>query len=103
MSKQFALEQARRYSSAIDLDEWPVTPSASIVNGLRDQLFPRPRFSLDQNTGISGRNHLHLTQYPLKGRTSAHDVFKRWIRALRGLLVYVARTKFVFELLQFGM
>jgi hypothetical protein len=82
VSEQFALQQPGGNSRAVQLDERSITPCASIVNGLGDQLFPGTRFSLNQHAGVGWSHNLHLSQYASQGQAPANDVFKNGIAAL---------------------
>src|SRR5439155_18052436 len=81
VSEQLALQQAGGNSGTVHLDKRPITPSASIVNGLGNKLFPSARFSLNQHTRVGRGHHLHLPQDALQCRAPAHDLLKRRLTA----------------------
>src|SRR6266853_6787337 len=50
--EEFAFEQVKRNSSAIQLDEWAPASWTDIVNGTGNQLLARTGLSKDQDSGI---------------------------------------------------
>ncbi len=48
---------------AVDLYQHTFFPAAQIVNGARNQLFPRAGFAEDENAGVRGRDGLHSLQH----------------------------------------
>src|SRR6267378_5699308 len=52
VAEQFAFEQVKRNSSAIQLDEWAPAAWTDIVNGTGNQLLARTGLSKDQDSGI---------------------------------------------------
>src|SRR3984893_16647666 len=57
--EQLAFEQARRDGRAVELDERLRAARAQIMNGARDQLFPRAGLSVNQHCRISRRYGFH--------------------------------------------
>jgi hypothetical protein len=55
------------------------------VNRSRDQLLARPRFALDQNGGIGGRDAFDFSEHRFQDATLAYDLFES---ALISLPVY---------------
>ena len=47
--EELALEQVRRQRRAVDLDERPVAPRRSLVNGARDQLLADAALAADEH------------------------------------------------------
>ncbi len=54
MAEQFALQQAVAQGGAVDADERPERPAASMVNQQRDQFLARSAFAADQHRDRSG-------------------------------------------------
>ena len=68
MSEEFRFNQLTRYSRAVQCDEWPGGTRAPLMNGPRNQLFARARFSQNANSALAGRHPLQLRHH------AAHDL-----------------------------
>src|SRR5438034_8727829 len=60
VAEELALQETRRDGGAIDLDEGSLTAAASVVDGARDQFFPRAGLAEDEHGRVGRRHSLHL-------------------------------------------
>jgi hypothetical protein len=60
MTEKLALEKFRRNRPAVDPYQRPVSATAEVMDGLRDQFFSGARFPEDQHCGIGRRDHAYL-------------------------------------------
>ena len=76
MPKQFALQQSRRNSRAVELDKGALIARAQAVNGARQQFFARARLALDQHRCVSRRHSLNLLKHLAQACAFANNVLK---------------------------
>ncbi len=62
VTEQFAFQQVKRNSRAIQLDERTSAPRACFVNGMGDQLLACAGLALNQNGGCQWAQHIRLAQ-----------------------------------------
>src|ERR1700731_71666 len=68
MSEEFRFNQLPGYSRTVQGDEWPGGARTPFMNGARNQLFARARFSQNANSALAGRHPLQLHHH------AAHDL-----------------------------
>ena len=76
VAKKLAFQQIQRNGSAIQLYERASAPRADVVNRARDQLLAGAGFSLDQHSGIGGRDAFDLFEHRFQSRTVADDLLE---------------------------
>ncbi len=77
VAEQLALQQGLSDGGAVDGHERPVRAGTVAMDGMRHQLFSRPTFSLNEDSGIGGRDPANEVEYLTHGGTAAdHIVFE---------------------------
>src|SRR5262249_12675168 len=69
VAEQLALEQARGYGSAVDLDEGPVAAPARIVDGASNQFLSRAGLAQEEGGRVGRRHDLDLVEDVSERRT----------------------------------
>src|SRR6185369_13039359 len=77
----FAFQKSGGNSRAVYFHERSLTTVAEIVNGARDQLLASARFTVDQDSRVSGCDCLDVLQHTLQHRARSDDLLEVVLRA----------------------
>src|SRR6267154_4089713 len=73
MTEQFAFLQIRWNRRAVQLDKWASAALTGVVNSMSNEFFSCAGFPLDEDSGVCGRNLLHLVEDTLQSGAIAND------------------------------
>src|SRR6266496_183525 len=76
MPKEFALYQTRRDGTTVYLYQRTILTRAPVVNGPRDEFLPSPCLSINEHTGVGGRDLVDSSQKCEQGWATAHDLLE---------------------------
>src|SRR4051794_3024977 len=76
VAEHLAFEKPGWDRGAVQFDERVLAAATEIVNGARDQFLARPRFPVDEDGGIGGRNGLDLLKNAAQRGATSHDLFE---------------------------
>ena len=94
MAKQFAFKQRLGQSRTVDGDEGPVGTRSLIVQGLGDDLFPRPAFAENQHRQVDRGQAVNGAAHGLHRRAIADE--RDPLRHLLGQLAVRPQQRFAF-------
>src|SRR4029077_17364537 len=95
--KQFAFEQTSWNSRTVEFHECSLLAPAVIVNGARNQLFPRTCVAQEQHGRIARSNRFYEFEDVLQGGTRSNDLLKVHLAANLLFQIQLFLSEFVFE------
>src|SRR5262245_65952577 len=101
MTEQLALEQARRNSAAVHLDERPVLPRAAVMKRSGDKLLTRSSLPLNEHGRVGTGHALDTTQDREQGWTIADHLLEIVLPPDLFLQIHVFSLQLILQALDF--